>query len=361
MKHFDIAVIGAGPAGANFARLADAEKYKILLIHNEEREKPCGGLLSPDAQRVFASYDLTLPSEILATPQIFAVRVIDLERGICRRYPRHYLNMNRAAFDAWLRSFIGKNVTAVNGRCTKLSEADGRFLIRMANGDLYTADRLVGADGASSLVRRTFFPGRKCRRYTAIQQHFEAAQSNPFYSCIYDEKTSPACSWILFKGNVMTFGGAFEPAHSREAFERQKQRLVSCGVLRADDVREPLKTEACEVLCPTAKDVLLGNERVFLIGEAAGLISPSSFEGISYALLSAEALAKALQSENTLAAYRRLTLGLRLKIAEKALKYGVLSAPLLRTCIMKSGITAIGAPPDSRDPYESRPPRKDTP
>lgn len=353
MKHFDIAVIGAGPAGANFTRLADAEKYKILLIHNEGHEKPCGGLLSPDAQRVFASYDLTLPSEILATPQIFAVRVIDLEKGICRRYPRHYLNMNRSAFDAWLRSFISKNVTVVNGRCVKLSDTDGRFLIRMANGDVYTADRLVGADGASSLVRRTFFPGSKCRRYTAIQQHFKALQSNPFYSCIYDEKTSTACSWILFKGNTMTFGGAFEPAHSRKDFEKQKQRLVQQGVLRAEDIKKPLKTEACEVLCPTAKDVLLGNERVFLIGEAAGLISPSSFEGISYALLSAEALSQALQSENTFAAYRRLTLGLRLKIAEKALKYNILSSPPLRTCIMKSGITAIGTPLDSCNPHMS--------
>ncbi len=361
MKHFDIAVIGAGPAGANFARLADAEKHSILLIHNEGHEKPCGGLLSPDAQRVFASYDLTLPSELLATPQIFAVRVFDLEKGISRRYPRHYLNMNRSAFDAWLRSFIGEKVTVVKDRCVKITDDGKRFLIRLASGSVYTADRLIGADGASSLVRRTFFPQNKCRRYTAIQQHFKATQNNPFYSCIYDEKTSPACSWILFKGNEMTFGGAFETAHSRKKFEEQKQRLVKCGILRAEDIEHPLKTEACEVLCPSGKDVLLGNGRVFLIGEAAGLISPSSFEGISYALLSGEALAKAFQSQHVFAEYRRMTLSLRLKIREKAFKRDILAAPLLRSCIMQSGITAIRSSSDHRNSANSDPAERTLP
>ena len=345
MKHFDIAVIGAGPAGANFARLADFEKYKILVIHNEGYEKPCGGLLSPDAARVLASYDLTLPAEILATPQIFAVRVIDLESGFCKRYPRHYLNMKRSAFDAWLRSFIPPQVTVVNGKCIKIREDGDVFSIVLANGEVYTADRIVGADGASSLVRRTFFPNNKCRRYTAIQQKFRAKHGNAFYSCIYDSKTSPACSWILFKGNTMIFGGAFSPRHSRKAFEEQKQRLIERGIVSAEDVQTPLETEACEVLCPSQKGFCMGNSRIFLIGEAAGFISPSSFEGISYALLSSEALARAFDGENPKEKYTLLTEKLRFKLRQKAIKRDILASPLLREGIMRSGITAIPARP----------------
>lgn len=341
MKHFDIAVIGAGPAGANFARLADSEKYNILVIHNEGYEKPCGGLLSPAAARVLAAYDLTLPAEILASPQIFAVRVIDLESGLCKRYPRHYLNMKRSAFDAWLRSFIPPQITVVCGKCVKIADCGKFFSIRLANGETYTADTIVGADGASSLVRRTFFPENKCRRYTAIQQQFRAKHGNAFYSCIYDKKTSPACSWILFKDNVMTFGGAFSPVHSRKAFEEQKQRLIQRGIVCAKDFNEPLKTEACEVLCPSQKGFCMGNDRVFLIGEAAGLISPSSFEGISYALLSAEALARAFDSENPKEKYFLLTEKLRLKLRQKACKRDILASSFLRNAIMRSGITAI--------------------
>ena len=340
-KHFDIAVIGAGPAGANFARLAGSKQKSILVIHDESREKPCGGLLSPDAQRVLASYDAVLPSEVLASPQIFAVRVIDIRSGLVRRYPRHYLNMKRGAFDAWLRSLMGEQITYVNGRCVKLTDEDKYFRIRLSDGSEYTADKLVGADGASSIVRRTFFPKEKCRRYTAIQQKFRAENEDPFYSCIYDSETSPACSWILFKDGIMTFGGAFAQKHSRKAFEEQKKRLISGGFVSEKAFADPIETEACEVLCPSMRGYCMGNSRIFLVGEAAGFISASSFEGISYALLSGEALARAIDHPKPQKAYRALTSKLRLKAKEKSVKRDILSSDILRKIIMRSGITAI--------------------
>ena len=88
----------------------------------------------------------------------------------------------------------------------------------------------------------------------------------------------------------------------------------------------------------------MGNDRVFLIGEAAGLISPSSFEGISYALLSAEALARAFDSEKPKEKYFLLTEKLRLKLRQKAYKRDILASPFLRNSIMRSGITAIKTP-----------------
>ena len=340
-KHFDIAVIGAGPAGANIARLAQSKGKTILVIHDESREKPCGGLLSPDAQRVLASYDATLPSEVLASPQIFAVRVIDMQNGLVRRYPRHYLNMKRDAFDAWLRSLMGNGVTYVNARCVKLSDEDRHFRIRLSDGTEYTADKLVGADGASSIVRRTFFPKSVCRRYTAIQQKFLAESENPFYSCIYDSETSPACSWILFKDGIMTFGGAFAQKNSRKAFEAQKKRLIAGGFVSEKAFANPIETEACEVLCPTFRGYCTGNDRIFLLGEAAGFISASSFEGISYALLSGEALAKAIHTARPAKTYHALTAKLRLKAREKSIKRNILASDMLRSMIMRSGITAI--------------------
>lgn len=341
MEQFDIAIIGAGPAGANFARLADSTQNRILVVYDDSRQKPCGGLLSPDAQRVFASYDISLPREILTSPQIFAVRVLDFDSGISRCYPRHYLNMNRAAFDDWMRSLIPDTVTVVRGRCVCLSDTETGFRLRLADGREYEAARLVGADGASSLVRRTFWTDKKFCFYTAIQQTFAAGDSNPFYSCIFDSKISPACSWILFKDNRIIFGGAFAPANCRAMFEAQKSKLADGSLLPPDKLHSPLSTEACLLRTPVPGKCCTKDNRIFLIGEAAGFLSPSSFEGISYALRSGEMLAASLVDENPARTYQRKTAALRRTLRLKECKSTLLRSVRFRRLIMKSGITAI--------------------
>ncbi len=88
---FDIAIIGAGPAGATLARLI-GEKYKVLLVDKRQlldtpegfsSGKCCGGLLAPDAQRMLSKLGLGLPKRVLEEPQLFVVRAIDTS---CMRF-----------------------------------------------------------------------------------------------------------------------------------------------------------------------------------------------------------------------------------------------------------------------------------
>lgn len=51
---------------------------RCAVIYRSDLSKPCGGLLSEDAQRSLARYDITLPKDVLVDPQIFAVKTIDL-------------------------------------------------------------------------------------------------------------------------------------------------------------------------------------------------------------------------------------------------------------------------------------------
>jgi flavin-dependent dehydrogenase len=94
------------------------------------------------------------------------------------------------------------------------------------------------------------------------------------------------------------------------------------------------------------KGIFHGASGAYLIGEAAGFISPSSFEGISYALSSGEALAMAFNQKNgqtaVLRVYRRRTLGLSLKIKAKCLKRPFMYVPFLRKIILKTGLGATG-------------------
>ena len=336
MKSYDIAVVGAGPAGSVFASCIGQRGLRVLLIDGQSEDKPkmCGGLLAPDAQKVLTEMGLTLPKSVLADPQIFSVETADLCTGEVRHYQRHYLNMDRYAFDRWLLSLVPDTVEVIRGKCLDITQSDG-YVLHTTCGDYHTKS-VVGADGASSVVRRRFF--KPLYRYVSIQQTFEPLDIMP-YSCIFDPKTGDSCSWTIRKEGKFIYGGAFEKKGCRQAYEEQKRRLES---FVGKSFGEPIKTEACLVSSPRRfRDFVLGKGGVYLIGEAAGLISASSFEGISSAILSGRLLAEAFAEDNVLASYRKKTLKLRLKLYTKIWKRRVLCSPLLRYLIMKSGVQSI--------------------
>jgi flavin-dependent dehydrogenase len=347
---YDIAIIGSGPAGAVFAKeIAKAcPNLKIILVNGQSRDsaKPCGGLLAPDAQKLLARFDLALPKSVLEDPQIFAVETIDIDQKLIRYYQRHYLNMDRYAFDSWLVSLIPECVTICNGRCNTI-EKDGdiyRIVVkREADETQIGARAIVGADGGGSVVRRTFFTPMRVQ-YVAIQQWFEnRGQKLPYYSCIFDSKTSDSCSWTIHKDNYVIFGGAFTKQGCRAAFDKQKSRLEDfLGV----PFGEAVKTEACLVSSPRAmKDFCTGRDNIFLVGEAAGFISASSFEGISSAMHSGKMLAEAFFAgtsyEDVQKIYRKNTKHLRFKLWTKSVKRILLCTPFIRKIIMKSGVQSI--------------------
>jgi len=347
---YDIAVVGAGPAGSIFVKEIAALRpnLKIVLIDGQTAvsAKPCGGLLAPDAQKLLARFDLVLPKSVLEDPQIFAVETIDLEKRWIRYYQRHYLNMNRFAFDSWLLSLVPAGVDICKGRCTRISKVKESCCITVKceeRDSVLYARSIVGADGGGSVVRRTFFSPMDIQ-YMAIQQWFEnRGQKLPYYSCIFDSKTSDSCSWTIHKGNYVIFGGAFEKGGCRRAFELQKERLEA---FLGNSFGEAVKTEACLVSSPRRmRDFCTGEGNVFLLGEAAGFISASSFEGLSSAMYSGKALADALaecdEPESAQKIYRKKTRALRLKLRMKSVKRALLCNPFVREVIMRSGIRCI--------------------
>ena len=347
---YDIAVVGAGPAGSVFVReiAKSRQDLRIILVDGQSKDsaKPCGGLLAPDAQKLLARFDLVLPKSVLEDPQIFAVETIDIHSRRVRYYQRHYLNMDRYAFDKWLLSLVPPFVDVCRGRCNGIKKQGDLFDLVVNEDGVernIKARALVGADGGGSVVRRTFFKPMKVQ-YVAIQQWFEnKGQRLPYYSCIFDEKTSDSYSWTIHKGSYVIFGGAFEKNGCREAFEKQKKRLED---FLGNSFGKEIRTEACLVSSPRAmKDFCTGEGGVFLLGEAAGFISASSFEGLSSAMYSgkmlADAFAKGVSNEEIRRIYKKSTAHLRAKLLAKSVKRAILCCPFTRGLIMRSGIQSI--------------------
>jgi flavin-dependent dehydrogenase len=342
---YDIAIIGLGPAGATFARLLNS-KYKVIAIDrkNPNINKCCGGLLSPDAQKMLAQFDICLPNDVLADPQIFSVKTMDFDNQIERFYQRFYINMNRSKFDDFLISLIPKNIEiCTDSLCTKIDRENDGFLLEIKTNEVKRIEKskiVIGADGANSIVRNTFYKNNKINKYTAIQEWYEGGTISPFYSCIFDREITDSYCWTISKDNYFIVGGAFPITGSNEKFELLKKKIKSKGIY----FEKLIKREGCFVyLNKGLMSTCTGKKGAYLIGESAGMISPSSLEGISYSMESSKILAEIFNEGINQIGYKYFirTLGIRLKLLCKILKMPFMYNRFLRLLIMKSGIKAI--------------------
>jgi geranylgeranyl reductase len=351
---YDIAVVGAGPAGATFARLV-ADRYKVLVVDKRlfpdtsksfAAGKCCGGLLAPDAQRMLSRLGLGLPKEVLEEPQLFVVRAIDIPQRTERYYQRHYINIHRQKFDRWLLHLVQPNVDMRLGwrLRTCAAEDDGVRLVfsQGANTCTEKARILVGADGASSSVRKLLAPAAaQPRTYIAIQEWVETESPMPYFSSLFDPQLTDFYCWTIPKDRHLIVGAALDPRdNTSEKFNRLKSTLCDFGFRMGKTVFR----EGAFLLRPMRTgQVTTGGAGVALIGEAAGLISPSSAEGLSYAFSSAMLLATAVSDSlhGFEKRYGEATARLRRNIFLKNLKSHFIFNPSLRKLVMRSGLSAL--------------------
>ena len=352
---FDITIIGAGPAGSTLARLL-GKYFRIALLDRRtfsasqplSLNKCCGGLLAPDAQAMLARLGLGVPDEVLASPQLFSVRTIDLPSGLEQYYQRHYLNVDRERFDSWLLSLVPDTVTQIKDALfqTALVEKElvkVQYAQQGKTKNIYTR-YLIGADGANSLVRKLIkspLPGPE--KYMAFQEWFPATTPLPYFAALFDQTLTDFYGWLIPKNDKLIVGGAFRAENdSQQKFFQMKKKLLKFGF----ELKTPLYREGAWVERPMKSDqICLGEGPILLIGEAAGWISPSSAEGFSYAMSSALALAKAFRHSLDFVAlqkqYHHHTRPLSKNIWIKNRKSPLMYRPSLRKFILRSGLKGL--------------------
>ncbi|UCF15132.1 MAG: FAD-binding protein [Phycisphaerales bacterium] len=351
---YDVAIIGAGPAGSTLARLI-AGRHNVLLVDKRTlTEEPttgweakcCGGLLAPDAQAMLSRMRLGLPKSVLVGPQLFVVRAIDVQRRLERYYQRYYINMNRHRFDCWLLSMVPPNVELRLGwRFKSYQRHKDHFTITLVKAGKSCQEHariLVGADGGSSKIRKLALPGQPFpKAYIAIQHWLEAHHQQPYFSTLFDPEITDYYCWTIPKEGCLIVGAALQPRHDVTGkFELFKSKLRDRGFHFGKLIR---KEAACILRPFWPQHISTGKDGIALIGEAGGFISPSSAEGFSYAFKSAIHLADVLSKSphDFEKRFRSKTRRLRANLLIKNMKSHVIYNPGLRNIVMRTGLKTM--------------------
>lgn len=345
MKHVDVLIVGGGPAASAMAMHTD-ERLRVLVVdkrqllsedHLYDNEKCCGGMLDDTAQKVLKRMHLELPEEVIAEPQVFAVHAVDFMTKLDRSYSRNYMNMHRVLFDRFLLEKAAQkpNVELMEGTtCYDFMESKEGVAVCLRHLDGTTevvmTRYLVGADGAKSSVKSSLMkqtghgPWIKPRVYVAIQEWFEQDYFLPHYMAMFDKRVTDFYTWAIPKEapkGILLESPKESPEEAQAAdksVETSKQLMIGAAIpqewldkmsaqerfdiLKKDmedfglDLSRSVKKLGSVIIRPRAfGSTWSGESRVFLIGEACGLISPSSAEGISFALRSGKYLADSMK------------------------------------------------------------------
>ncbi len=293
---YDVVVIGAGPSGATAAEDLARSGRSVAMLDRDGRIKPCGGAVPPRLIQDFRIPD----SQIVA--RISTARMISpTQRKVDIPIENGYVGMvDREHFDEFLRlraksagahRYTGTFIRIDrSGDTTKVIYRD-----KVSGNELELETKLIiGADGARSKVANAEVPGGDKIPYViAYHEIIEAPEPTAHYDplrcdVIYDGAISPDFyGWVFPHGKSASvgMGTGLDGVDLKKATAdlRVASGLANCKTIRREGAPIPLKPMDC---WDNGKDVVLA-------GDAAGVVAPSSGEGIYYAMVGGQVAATA--------------------------------------------------------------------
>jgi geranylgeranyl reductase family protein len=304
----DVAIIGAGPAGAWAAFLLASRGARVALIDpSHPREKPCGGGVTGRALSIVRpAIDPGLP-----VVYIQSARFVDALRGreAIVRFPGADPSTllavaSRASFDGHLvRAACGAGAELVPARAMAVEATSSGFTIRTRERGAIDAAHLIGADGANSLVRRSVLRPFT-RAQLSIATGFFAHAATADAIVIEFVADPPGYLWSFPRPDHLAIGicaAADDGATSTHLRDRAARWMDANGV--ESNAREPYAWPIPSLSASDVTTLPVAGTRWSLVGDAAGLVDPITREGIFFALQSAAFAADAVASPNPARAY----------------------------------------------------------
>ncbi|MFZ5797321.1 MAG: NAD(P)/FAD-dependent oxidoreductase, partial [Thermodesulfobacteriota bacterium] len=282
MDTFEVVIVGGGPGGLSCAKTLAEAGAKVILLERRKTigRKVCAGGITWDGliQRV---------PEHLIERSFPEQRIFSNWQNIRYRQKNPIIaTVNRERLGQWMRDEAIRAGAEIRTGCNVREIGDHRLTCTDEKGGTFTLgwDRLVGADGSSSLVRRHLnLPTRGMgvgMNYQApgTYEHMEWHLNTRLFGSGY--------GWVFPHRDSVSIG-AYRPQTGIPPV-RFKKRLLAWAEARGFRLDEvPAQADLINF---DFRGVAFGN--IWLVGDAAGLASGLTGEGIHPAIVSGESVAR---------------------------------------------------------------------
>jgi geranylgeranyl reductase family protein len=294
----DVVVIGAGPAGCWAARTLATRGVRTTIVDGSHpREKPCGGGVTGRALELVAP---AIDASALARCRIQSARFVDTSRGASVCVPLHDGDLDvasRTHFDgALLSAALGAGARLSQARVVDLIREGDEFVVHTSAGSI-RAPRVIGADGANSLVRRRLAqPFARADLSIASGYFVHGVASNEIVLELLADP--PGYIWSFPRPGHLAVGICAQADAGATSTALRDRTRAWISAMRFDNRSiapyswpiPSLSARSFGTLTPSGPGWCLA-------GDAAGLVDPITREGIYFALLSGQWAAEAMASE----------------------------------------------------------------
>ena len=326
---FDVVVVGGGPSGATAALDLVRSGHSVALLDREGRIKPCGGAIPPALMR-----DFDVGEEQLLAKVNTARMISPTGRSVDIPIENGFVGMvDRKDFDPFLRQRAAEaGAECFTGTFVRIERPNGTPVViyrdKVTQEERELSCKLViGADGAKSRVGLAEVKDAdKVPLVFAYHEIIKAPPKTEIYDparcdVIYDGAISPDFyGWVFPHGDSASVGMGSElsSVNLKEATAalRQASGLTECETLRKEGAPIPLRP----------LDRWDNGKDVVLAGDAAGVVAPSSGEGIYYAMVGGRVAATACAATLASGRVKDLRLARQLFMKEHKMVFRVLGS-----------------------------------
>lgn len=286
---YDIAIIGAGFAGLVCARVAALRGLKVAVI--DKKPAPGAQLHTTGILVKEAADELHIPRQF--TRKVRGVRLYapEMKRVDLDSPGYYFLATDTAGVLRWLAEEAAHaGAELIFGQAFEGARRDNEGVV--LDNPAIRARYLVGADGARSRVARCFGLGTNSRMLVGVETEFEGVDGvDPErLHCFLDSTLSPGyIGWAVPGVGVTQIGLA-----GRLGEKPDTSALV-------DKLRQVFDFSNARVVERRSGPIPVGGtvrpffaERVLLVGDAAGLVSPLTAGGIHPAFIYGRRAAQAI-------------------------------------------------------------------